>query len=144
MIRITLIVTDVRVQRLQHISGTDAIAEDAEITGELTMTGTMVKVVSGIYFSPVVWYHRLWNEINGAGVGSQPLDRRLHVHRPSPEHRRHVEGGLMTFVKAHERRPPAKSAEYIATHMVLITRTEQCIAFARRHGVELVDVDDES
>ncbi|QIG67288.1 hypothetical protein EVB37_052 [Rhizobium phage RHph_TM3_3_3] len=48
----------------------------------------------------------------------------------------------MTFVKAHERRAPAKSAEYIATHMALMTRTEQRIAFARRHGVELVDTDD--
>lgn len=48
----------------------------------------------------------------------------------------------MTFVKAHERKPPAKSAEYISTHMALMTRTEQRIAFARRHGIELVSTDD--
>lgn len=48
----------------------------------------------------------------------------------------------MTFVKAHERKSPAKSAEYISTHMALMTRTEQRIAFARRHGVELVGTDD--
>ena len=48
----------------------------------------------------------------------------------------------MTFVKAHERRAPAKSAEYIATHMALMTRAEQRIAFARRHGVELAGTED--
>ncbi len=41
----------------------------------------------------------------------------------------------MTHVKSHERRPPAKPPEYINTHMALMTRTEQRIAFARRHGV---------
>lgn len=65
--RLTLTVTDVRVERLQDISGADAIAEGAEITAEQTMTGPMVKVAPGTYLSPVAWYHRLWDEINGAG-----------------------------------------------------------------------------
>ncbi|MGR9253247.1 hypothetical protein [Rhizobium leguminosarum] len=65
--RLTLTVTDVRVERLQDISGADAIAEGAEITREQTMTGPMVKVAPGTYLSPVAWYHRLWDEINGAG-----------------------------------------------------------------------------
>jgi hypothetical protein len=63
--RLTLTVTDVRVERLQDISGVDAIAEGAEITSEQTMTGPMVKVAPGTYLSPVAWYHRLWDEING-------------------------------------------------------------------------------
>lgn len=66
--RITLFVTDVRVERLQDISGSDAIAEGANITGEQTMTGPMVKVAPGTYLSPVAWYHWLWNDINGAGA----------------------------------------------------------------------------
>lgn len=66
--RLTLIVTDVRVERLQDISGSDAIAEGAEITCEQTMTGPMVKVAPGTYLSPVAWYHRLWDEINGPGA----------------------------------------------------------------------------
>jgi hypothetical protein len=65
--RLTLTVTDVRVERLQDISGSDAIAEGADITGEQTMTGPMVKVAPGTYLSPVAWYHRLWDSINGAG-----------------------------------------------------------------------------
>ncbi|WP_311272225.1 MULTISPECIES: hypothetical protein [unclassified Rhizobium] len=66
--RLTLTVTDVRVERLQDISGSDAIAEGADITGEQTMTGPMVKVAPGTYLSPVAWYHRLWDSINGAGA----------------------------------------------------------------------------
>ena len=45
----------------------------------------------------------------------------------------------MTFVKAHERKTPGKSPEYIETHMALMTRSEQRIAFARRHGVVLIE-----
>jgi hypothetical protein len=66
--RLTLTVTDVRVERLQDISGADAIAEGADITGEQTMTGPMVKVAPGTYLSPVAWYHRLWDDINGKGA----------------------------------------------------------------------------
>ncbi|WP_018445574.1 hypothetical protein [Rhizobium gallicum] len=49
----------------------------------------------------------------------------------------------MTIVRQHERKSPAKSAEYIATHMALMTRAEQRIAFARRHGV-VVDENSEA
>ncbi|MDR6818452.1 hypothetical protein J2X76_003629 [Neorhizobium sp. 2083] len=65
--RLTLTVTDVRVEWLQDISGSDAIAEGADITREMTMTGPMVKVAPGTYLSPIAWYHRLWDEINGEG-----------------------------------------------------------------------------
>lgn len=66
--RVTLIVKDVKIERLQAISGADAIAEGAEITTERTMTGPMVRVAAGTYLSPVAWYHRLWDEINGDGA----------------------------------------------------------------------------
>lgn len=66
--RITLSVLSVKIERLQDISGADAIAEGAEITTERTMTGPMVKVAAGTYLSPVAWYHRLWDEINGPGA----------------------------------------------------------------------------
>jgi hypothetical protein len=49
---------------------------------------------------------------------------------------------MTTVVRQHERKPPSKPPEYINTHMALMTRTEQRIAFARRHGIELVDTDD--
>lgn len=66
--RVTLIVKDVKIERLQDISGADAIAEGAEITDQLTMTGPMVRVAAGTYLSPVAWYHRLWDDINGPGA----------------------------------------------------------------------------
>lgn len=69
--RLTLAVTDVRVERLKDISETDAIAEGADIAeghrSQIT-GGPMVKVGAGTYMSPIAWYHRLWNEINGAGA----------------------------------------------------------------------------
>lgn len=49
----------------------------------------------------------------------------------------------MTHVKSHERRPPSKPPEYISTHMALMTRTEQRIAFARRHGVTIANSDEQ-
>lgn len=66
--RVTLIVKDVKIERLQAISGADAIAEGAEITTERTMTGPMVRVAAGTYLSPVAWYHLLWDEIHGPGA----------------------------------------------------------------------------
>lgn len=70
--RITLTVTDAKVERLNDISGTDAIAEGANVTTESTMTGLpMVKVAPGTYLSPVAWYHRLWDQINGKGAWDQ-------------------------------------------------------------------------
>jgi hypothetical protein len=66
--RLTLIVTDVRVERLQDISEEDALAEGADISpdhrSQIT-DGPMVKVGPGTYMSPIAWYHRLWNAING-------------------------------------------------------------------------------
>ncbi len=68
--RLTLTVTDVRVERLQDISESDAIAEGADIAeghrSQIT-GGPMIKIGAGTYMSPIAWYHRLWNEINGAG-----------------------------------------------------------------------------
>ncbi|RVH05067.1 hypothetical protein CN217_26565 [Sinorhizobium meliloti] len=69
--RLTLIVTDVRVERLQNISGDDAIAEGAEIDPNYRtpcldgVVYPMVKVAPGAWMSPVAWYHRLWDQING-------------------------------------------------------------------------------
>ncbi|MDX0218567.1 hypothetical protein GOC40_11250 [Sinorhizobium meliloti] len=69
--RLTLIVTDVRVEQLQDISGEDAIAEGAEIDPNYRtpcLGGAvypMVKVAPGAWLSPVAWYHRLWDQING-------------------------------------------------------------------------------
>jgi len=68
--RITLMVTDVRVERVQDISEDDAVAEGADISAghrsQIT-DGPMVKVGPGTYMSPIAWYHRLWNDINGPG-----------------------------------------------------------------------------
>ncbi len=66
--RITLIVKDVKIERLQDINSADATAEGAEITKHGTITGPMVRVSAGTYMSPVAWYHYLWNEINGPGA----------------------------------------------------------------------------
>ncbi|XHE14422.1 hypothetical protein PCC82_06710 [Agrobacterium deltaense] len=67
--RITLIVEGVKVERLRDISEADAIAEGADISphhrSQIT-GGPMVKVGPGTYMSPIAWYHRLWDDINGA------------------------------------------------------------------------------
>jgi hypothetical protein len=71
MSRITLFVTDVRIQRLRSISEIDAIAEGAEldpISSSMVTGGPMIRVGPGVYLSPVAWYHRLWDEINGKGA----------------------------------------------------------------------------
>lgn len=52
--RLTLIVTDVRVQRLQEISEADAVAE-----------GWKAPVPGVIGWSPVGWFADLWGQING-------------------------------------------------------------------------------
>lgn len=69
--RLTLTVTDVRVERLQDISEQDAITEGADISADHRSQitgGPMVKVGPGTYMSPIAWYHRLWNDINGDGA----------------------------------------------------------------------------
>ncbi|NTS31392.1 hypothetical protein HQ945_09015 [Phyllobacterium sp. BT25] len=67
--RLTLLVTGVRIQRLQDISEEDAIAEGAELSSGFSMVsgGQMVKIAAGTYLSPVAWYHWLWDQINGKG-----------------------------------------------------------------------------
>lgn len=68
--RLTLIVTNVRVERLQDITEVDAIAEGADISPDHRSQitgGPMVKVGPGTYLSPIAWYRWLWNQINGAG-----------------------------------------------------------------------------
>lgn len=67
--RITLIVEGVKVERLRDISEADAIAEGADISPDHRSQitgGPMVKVGPGTYMSPIAWYHRLWDDINGA------------------------------------------------------------------------------
>ncbi|MCM2455332.1 hypothetical protein HGO37_08045 [Rhizobium sp. CG4] len=71
--RLTLSVTDVRVERLQDISEADAVAEGAPLDPDhrdATQDDSnphMVRVNAWTRISPVAWYHRLWNEINGPG-----------------------------------------------------------------------------
>lgn len=48
----------------------------------------------------------------------------------------------VTHVKAHDRRLPQKSPEYIARNLALMTRKEDEEAFLRRHGVKTVGTDD--
>mgnify|MGYP001298711683 CR=1 FL=1 len=64
--RLTLFMTDVRVQRLQEISEADAIAEGAEVSrlpgpdgGLMVATGN-----PGVYVTPYRWYRQLWDSLN--------------------------------------------------------------------------------
>ncbi|MEY9719790.1 hypothetical protein ABIA22_002280 [Sinorhizobium fredii] len=68
--RMTLIVTDVRVERLQDISEADAIAEGAELSKHPAMDGGVMVLtdIPGVTVSPGVWYRWLWDEINGKGA----------------------------------------------------------------------------
>ncbi|WP_322882879.1 MULTISPECIES: hypothetical protein [Sinorhizobium] len=63
--RLTLIVTDVRVERLQDISEADAIAEGIEKSGNFP---DRYLTPAGDYAVPKVAYQRLWEAINGAGA----------------------------------------------------------------------------
>jgi hypothetical protein len=69
--RITLIVERVKVERLQDISGADAVAEGAPLdpghhdTTQDSSNPHMVAVNAWTKISPVAWYHRLWDEIHG-------------------------------------------------------------------------------
>mgnify|MGYP001044658260 CR=1 FL=1 len=63
--RITLIVTDVRVQRVQEISEDDAIAEGWP--GPVTELGFPVA-------KPLNWYERLWDSINAKRPGCSWAD----------------------------------------------------------------------
>lgn len=48
----------------------------------------------------------------------------------------------MTVIRQHERRPAPKPPAYVETHMALIQRRADRIAFAERHGIPLVTTDD--
>jgi len=61
--RLTLTVTDVRVQRLQDISEEDAIAEGYP-PAEQRATGGIAEIRDAY---PIAWYAWLWDSINGAG-----------------------------------------------------------------------------
>ncbi|MDW9808610.1 hypothetical protein GOA93_06135 [Sinorhizobium meliloti] len=62
--RLTLIVTDVRVEQLQDISEEDAIAEGIEQSAKFP---DRYLTPAGDYAVPKVAYQRLWEAINGAG-----------------------------------------------------------------------------
>ncbi len=62
--RLTLTVTDVRVERLQNISDEDAIAEGIERSERFP---DRFMTPAGDYAVPVVAYQRLWESINGPG-----------------------------------------------------------------------------
>lgn len=67
--RITLTVTDVRVERLQEISEADAIAEGIErVGGGILRWENWATGIEGVHgFSPRAAYALLWNSINGPG-----------------------------------------------------------------------------
>lgn len=62
--RLTLTVTDVRVERLHNISEEDAIAEGITLSKEFP---DRYLTPAGDYAMPVVAYQRLWDSINGLG-----------------------------------------------------------------------------
>ena len=62
--RMTLTVTDVRVQRLQDITEEDAIAEGYPPPDKRAHSG--VAEIRDAY--PIAWYSWLWDSINGAGA----------------------------------------------------------------------------
>lgn len=64
--RITLTVTDVRVQRLQEISEADAIAEGFPNRWALDRRGTPGAPL--VELNPIRWYRDLWDSLNGAGA----------------------------------------------------------------------------
>ena len=63
--RLALMVTDVRVERLQNISDADAIAEGIEQSDRCP---DRYLTPAGDYAVPKVAYQRLWEAINGAGA----------------------------------------------------------------------------
>jgi len=69
--RITLRVTDVRIERLQEISLADVLAEGAPIDPDYRDTSAdqssppMISTGIAQWCTPRAWYHRLWDEING-------------------------------------------------------------------------------
>jgi hypothetical protein len=69
--RLTLYVTDVRVQRLQDISEEDALAEGAYVakrSGRVSDDYATMAVAGHWFASGRSWYADLWNRINGPGA----------------------------------------------------------------------------
>ena len=66
--RITLELTDVRVERLQDISEADALAEGVTPKWEPCCSGRLMEAFRGFSFRPAASaYADLWESINGAG-----------------------------------------------------------------------------
>lgn len=72
--RITLDVTNVRVERLQDITLADELAEGAPIDHSYRDTSRdgsgspMIRIGPGQWVTPRGWYHRLWDALNGPGA----------------------------------------------------------------------------
>ena len=72
--RLTLAVTNVRVERLRDISLEDVLAEGCPIDPDYrdtTADGSnpyMVAIGVAQWQTPHLWYHRLWDALNGAGA----------------------------------------------------------------------------
>ena len=73
--RLTLTVTDVRVERLQDISEADCLAEGAKIAANVnlgrgnSLNGVMVETDQPhVLATPRAWYRELWDNINGPGA----------------------------------------------------------------------------
>lgn len=72
--RITLVVEQVRVQPLQDISQADCLAEGAPIDANFHDSSAdkssppMVRLNNWTWETPRAWYHRLWDELHGAGA----------------------------------------------------------------------------
>lgn len=65
MSRMTLDITDVRIERLQDISEPDAIAEGIQRSDRFA---DRFMTPAGDYAKPIVAYQRLWESINGYGT----------------------------------------------------------------------------
>lgn len=68
--RITLLVTDVRMQRLQDIAEDDALAEGAfkgKATGRIFNNATEMRLGGNEWRSARDWYADVWETIHGAG-----------------------------------------------------------------------------
>lgn len=66
--RLTLRITDVRVERLQKISEADAIAEGISPEWEPGCSGRLMEAIGGFSFRPAASaYADLWESINGPG-----------------------------------------------------------------------------
>ena len=65
--RITLRITDIRVERLNQISNTDAISEGIEVIRETVYKNYVGKDFDSGYYDPRMSFFSLWESINGFG-----------------------------------------------------------------------------